>query len=444
MKMDLRDEFSRLADHALGKLEGSEAMRLSFNGERSHFVRLNNAAIRQPGTVEQEHLTVELIDGKRHSSGRIALSGEPSADDARVDDLIESLRAQAGMLPEDPHLILPDEPRSVEQIGEDRLPSAEQAVADVLDAASGTDLVGIYASGGIYEGFASSFGQRSWFGSYSFNLDFSLYAHGDKAVKESLAGFEWNGTSLQRKLAAAKEHLEVLRRPVKDISPGRYDVYISPAALEEIVGLLSWNGFGLRSHKSKTTSLLSLLEGEASLSPKVTITESTEDGVGPSFDDAGFVKPPKVVLIADGKPAGALVSPRSAVEYGVPTNAASPGEHPFALDMAPGDIPLSEVTRRLGEGIYIGNLWYLNYSDQKSCRMTGMTRFGTFWVEDGRITAPLPAMRFDESLYRMLGENLEGLTKERDLILDPSTYFARSTRSSRLPGALVRGFTLTL
>ena len=73
-----------------------------------------------------------------------------------------------------------------------------------------------------------------------------------------------------------------------------------------------------------------------------------------------------------------------------------------------------------------------------------MTRFATYWIENGRIQAPLNVMRFDETVYRALGENLVGLTSEREMILDPQTYSGRSTSSSRLPGALVDDFTLTL
>ena len=76
--------------------------------------------------------------------------------------------------------------------------------------------------------------------------------------------------------------------------------------------------------------------------------------------------------------------------------------------------------------------------------MTGMTRFATFWVEDGEIKAPLNVMRFDETAYRMLGENLVDLTAEREMILDAGTYFQRSTTSGNLPGALVDDFTFTL
>ena len=61
-------------------------------------------------------------------------------------------------------------------------------------------------------------------------------------------------------------------------------------------------------------------------------------------------------------------------------------------------------------------------------------------------TAPsLPnVMRFDDTAYRILGENLEALTRERDLIPDTDTYGQRSTVSMRTPGALVRDLALTL
>jgi len=99
---------------------------------------------------------------------------------------------------------------------------------------------------------------------------------------------------------------------------------------------------------------------------------------------------------------------------------------------------------RLETGLYINNLHYLNYSDRPNCRMTGMTRFATFWVENGNISAPLNVMRFDETLYRLFGINLIGLTTEREFMLDPTTYGSRSTFSARMPGALIEDFALTL
>ena len=98
----------------------------------------------------------------------------------------------------------------------------------------------------------------------------------------------------------------------------------------------------------------------------------------------------------------------------------------------------------LGTGLLIGNLWYLNYSDRNACRLTGMTRFASFWVENGNIVAPVNVMRFDDSLYRMLGSNLIALTAAREYRLSIHTYERRSTASMRVPGALINGLRLTL
>ena len=91
----------------------------------------------------------------------------------------------------------------------------------------------------------------------------------------------------------------------------------------------------------------------------------------------------------------------------------------------------------LDTGLYVSNLWYLNFSDKPAARMTGMTRFATFWVDKGEIVAPVTPLRFDDTLYRMLGEKLVELTRSRELLLSTSTYDERSTSSSRLPGALL-------
>jgi predicted Zn-dependent protease len=182
----------------------------------------------------------------------------------------------------------------------------------------------------------------------------------------------------------------------------------------------------------------------ASLSPKITLREDTAQSIAPGFQADGFVKPPSVTLIQQGRLADALVSPRSAKEYHLATNAAGAGESPEALDMAPGSLAESDALAALDSGLYISNLWYLNFSDRPAGRITGMTRFATFQVEHGRIAAPVRPMRFDDSIYRVLGDQLAELTSTRELLLDPSTYEARSTASARLPGALLKSLRFTL
>jgi predicted Zn-dependent protease len=440
----MQEYFYALADAITASLHGDELYTCTFQAEDSDFVRFNRSAIRQAGSVVQRYLSLDLIDGRRHAAAEIALCGDFDSDRARLNQVLTGLREQLPYLPEDPHLLYATTVHSSVHQGESRLPDKADAVAAMLDAGTGRDLVGIYAAGGIYAGFANALGQRNWFARYTFNCDWSFYYQRDKAVKTSYAGFVWEPTVLARRVAEAVEQLAILGRPPRTIPPGRYRVYLAPAALNDILEMLAWSGFGLKDHRTKQTSLLKMVEEGVQLHPSITIRENSRDGVAPNFQEAGFIKPDQVTLIAAGAFHDCLVSPRSAKEYEVPTNGASAAEAPESVEMAAGELARDDVLQRLDTGVYINNLWYLNYSDRSACRMTGMTRFATFWVEGGIIQAPLSVMRFDESIYRMLGDHLLGLTADRDFILDSSTYYRRSTGSSCLPGALVEEFTFTL
>ncbi|MEZ5589950.1 MAG: ChaN family lipoprotein [Gammaproteobacteria bacterium] len=111
---------------------------------------------------------------------------------------------------------------------------------------------------------------------------------------------------------------------------------------------------------------------------------------------------------------------------------------PQALSMAGGELASSEVLDCLDTGLYISNLWYCNYSDRNAGRITGMTRFATFWVEHGQLREPVNVMRFDDTIYNLLGQELLALTRERELLLDAGSYEHRSRRSSELPGLVVK------
>jgi predicted Zn-dependent protease len=397
--------------------------------------------VRQAGSVEQAYLTLRLVAGRRHASATLSLGGDGDA--AASQAALQTLRQTLEGLPDDPWLLFNESPRSSESVRRGTLAPVEGIVDEVTAAAGNADLVGIYAAGTTSRGFANSLGQRNWHEVDSFNLDWSLYAEGDRAVKSSYAGFAWNTQALAGKMAAASDELALLEKPRRDIAPGEYRAYLAPRALEEILGLLAWGGFSARARATRQSPLLRMESG-ARLSPIVSMSENTAEGVSPGFQADGFLKPAQVELISRGRLAEPLISPRSAKEYGLATNAAGGGESPDSLDVAAGELEEKDVLRALGRGLRISNLWYLNFSDRPAGRMTGMTRFATFWVEEGRIVAPASVLRFDDSIYRLLGEALVGLTSGRELLLDPSTYGERSTRSARLPGALVRSMRFTL
>jgi predicted Zn-dependent protease len=215
-------------------------------------------------------------------------------------------------------------------------------------------------------------------------------------------------------------------------------------AIEEILDLFSWGGFSVKSQRTGSSALMGMLEEGFCLHPSITLKENTGDGIAPRFQEAGFIRPPEVVLIDQGRYRDALVASRSAAEYGLACNGATNQETPLSLDMTPGTLAADHILSELDEGLYVGNLWYLNYSDRNAARMTGMTRFATFWVENGRIQAPVSPMRFDETLYHLLGDHLLGLTADREFLFDPGSYGGRATRSVHAPGALIDAMYFTL
>ena len=439
----MQEQFFALADAVTARLKGDEGFLLNFSGETSQFVRFNRASVRQPGTVEQHYLAIELFRGSRHAATTVALAGAADEDIARIDAALATLRAVLADASEDPHFLINTTPQSTVRDMPHALPKADEALSAILDAAAGEDLVGFYAAGPIHNGFANSFGQRNWDTVHSFCFDACFYLQADRAVKFDYAGTQWDARAFAAKAAAAKAHLKALARPARTLPPGGYRVYLTPAAMEEVMGMLSWGGFGLADHKTGTTPLIRMREGQQ-LSPRVTLTENIAGGLAPQVQGEGFVRPDAVTLIRNGSYVDCLASPRSAAEFGAPQNGAEGGESPLALDMMGGTLADADILRTLGTGVYVGNLWYLNYSDRNVCRLTGMTRFATFWVENGEIVAPMNVMRFDDTVYRMLGDNLVALTAACEPRLSTDTYGARSRRSMTLPGAIIDDFRFTL
>ncbi|WP_223452600.1 MULTISPECIES: TldD/PmbA family protein [unclassified Pseudomonas] len=437
------DSFKALVNGLREAIREPEQFTLSYAAESSAFVRFNHAKVRQAGQVQQASVGLKLINDGRHADLDITLSGDAHVDAQRLAEGLQQLRDTLPLLPQDPYLLLNYTGWQSKNVQEHPLPDTEQVVAEITRAAEGLDLVGFYAAGPISRGFASSSGAFGWHQANSFNFDFSLFHANGQAVKASYAGHDWNSEGFARRFQQAREQLEFLGRPLRTLAPGQYRAYLAPAALEEIMGMLSWGGFSAQSIASKSSPLQKLYAGDHSFSPLVSLDEQVSGSLSPAFSDEGYPRS-DLKLIVEGKADAQLVDSRSAAEYGLTANGASGGESPTALNMAPGALADAEILKQLGTGLYISNLWYLNYSDQPMARMTGMTRFATFWVENGEIQAPVSTMRFDDSAYSLLGSQLEALTEERELLLSASTYSQRATASALLPGALISRLTLTL
>jgi predicted Zn-dependent protease len=438
----MRAVLERAAEDLRGLLEPGEEFTAYLQAERSEFIRLNGNRVRQAGQVTQARLTLNLIRDERHVEAALTLTGDPDSDARALGSLVTELREMLPLLPSDPYLSYAREGAPSNDIRPGRLPETAEILRVLGETARGMDLVGHCATGSLYRGFAGSTGQWHWFETESFSLDWSLYLRADKAAKGRYAGRDWDSDALATRVATTRDQLQIMARTPLVLLPGSYRVFLAPAALAEILGVVAWQGFGLSAHRTRQTPLLRLADREMTLSPEVTCTEHLAGGQAPRFSPEGFALPARIPLIEAGLAGEWLTDARSSREYGAPVNAAA--EFPMSLEMNPGRLAKADPAELVGDGLLISDLWYGNLSDRTHCAVTGMTRYACLRIEEGRAVGPVEPMRFDVSLYHLLGDGLLGLTRERELLSDPSTYEQRSTASALLPGALVADFPLTL
>ena len=440
----MRAYFQKISEYLFNNLETNEILILNFDAEQTDFVRFNHAKIRQAGNVNQATLTLSLILKRKSLNSIIRLSLDYQKDSVLLLRTLHYLRREIPELPHDPYLMYERNINSFDMDASDNALNAFDMTSSILDNCSSLDMVGILSSGVMMKGFSNSLGQFNWHENQSFNFDWSMYTKSGKAIKQNYSNHAWDDKTFHSLIDESKQKLNVIDNKEYAIKPGEYKVYLSPSALNEIVDMLSWGGFSYKANKIGSSPLHSMMKGEKKFHNMVTFTEDLTNGISPKFHSDGFVKPALTELIVDGEYKTSLISPRSALEYSVNHNAAEYYESPVSINLKEGSIQSDKILNNLRDGIYISNLWYLNFSDMNKGRITGLTRFGCFKVTNGEYQGPINTMRFDETVYNIFGDKLVGLTNNKQLLIDSSTYEERSTHSSTIPGAIVEDFKMTL
>jgi predicted Zn-dependent protease len=443
MKTIQHKDFQQVAKNIFSKLQASESLSLGLHAENTKFLRFNQSKIRQATTLEQIMVDVNLQWQQRESKRTVFLGLDPKENLNRLTQALEILRLEIKLLPEDPYFVAHAYGEPSKTITKGNFLNDSEFENMALQSFEGLDLAGMYCEGPIVQAMINSQGLDHWFENETFFFDYSLFA-GEKASKGGYAGLEFKTEEFLQGLKKTREFLELLKRPSIKVEPGQYRAYLAPAAFHEITSLLTWGAFSYGAVKRSQSSLTRLFQKEASLSPLLTMEENFERGLVPIFNEMGELSPIKIPMIEKGQGKELLVSSRSAVEYQVKSNGAGSGESFRSLKVQSGALDEKDALKELGTGLYLSNLHYLNYSDMPGGRITGMTRYACFWVEKGEIQGPIQDLRFDESLYKALGEKLVALTNKTEIFPSTSTYYARNVGAQEVPGALIDGFTFTL
>lgn len=431
---------SRLTDQA----QGQEYAALQLTAETSQFIRFNHSRVRQIGEVRDGTLTLTLIDQGRSAQATLPCTAEVATDWPRIAASLDQLRADLPHLPADPYAVIPDPTVPSSATFSGALPPTDAAVDAVLTPLQGLDGAGLYAAGPCIRAYGDCRGQRHWFSTESFTLDYSLFTPTQRALKGVYAGSQWDSAEFQAQIQAAQPFLTRLERPARRLERGRYRTYFAPAAVADLLAMLSWGGIGEGALRREGGALGALQRGERSLSSQFSLQEDFRPGLVPRFNAQGEVAAEQLALIERGQLRHTLISSRTAQEYGLQSNYAEAGEYLRSPVLAPGTLPTDKVLSTLGTGLYVANVHYLNWSDRPQGRITGMTRYACFWVEEGELVAPIEDLRFDESLYHLWGDGLVTLTDQ--VLCQPTidSYDHRSLGGSWVPGMVVDAVTYTL
>jgi predicted Zn-dependent protease len=237
-----------------------------------------------------------------------------------------------------------------------------------------------------------------------------------------------------------------------ELGPGSYPVVLEPDAvgvLLDWLGDMAFNGL----LQAEGRGALSDRLGSAVAAPAIDLADDplAAHTLSRGFDLEGVPKRP-LRLIADGVARAVVHDRSSAALCGDDTrstgHALVPGGSPYGP--SPTNLVLrggaaadvAELCAPIARGIYVTRLWYVNAVREQETLLTGMTREGTFLIEDGVVTRPLRDVRFTDSVLRLL-EATEALTAERRLVSEGEFYGRRFARAVLCPALRADGLRVT-
>jgi PmbA protein len=234
------------------------------------------------------------------------------------------------------------------------------------------------------------------------------------------------------------------------LDPGDYPAVLEPDAVGLLLEFLGWLGFNGLAHAEGRGALVDRL-GTRVAAASINLSDSPRFAktLPRAFDGEGVPKAPRP-LIQDGVAQGVVHDVRSAAKAGATStgHALAPGGDPEGP--APTNLVLAgggaadaeELASTIDRGIYVTRFWYVNPVHPRETLLTGMSRDGTFLIEDGRITRPARDIRFTDSVLRIL-DATRALTAEQRLVSEGEFYGLRNATGVVCPAIRVDGLRVT-
>jgi PmbA protein len=422
------------------KLSSADEVEVLFSGGRFALTRFANNTIHQNVGDENHIVSVRTV-----FAGRTARATTNRFDDESLRRVVESSEALARVQHPDPDLLpMPDSREADGNAGDAPVPTravpsryfVETAVVTPQLRADGVKKIvevaqkhkltsaGIFSSSESVEGIFNSRGLSNWHTQTLAEVSITMLGADSSGWQKANSPDVDNFDPLRLAETAAKKALDSAHPA--NIPAGKYTVILEPSAALDIVGFMFWDysGVAILDQRSFLTGRIGCqLFGE-----NITIWDDVAHPLqtGSPFDGEG-VRRQSLPLVENGVIKRVVYARATAerMKHSEQKDKAGPigaTGHGFPLPNEIGEMPLNivfaapENPRTLSEmiasterGVLVTRLWYIREVDPYEKMLTGMTRDGTFLVEDGKIKQGIHNFRFNESLIQMLS-NVEAMS----------------------------------
>jgi len=411
-----------------------------FTGSRFALTRFANNAIHQ--NVEEENSIVSI---RTNFAGRTARATANQFDDQSLRRAVAASENLARVQAPDPDLLPMPAADEVNPAGEGArakpapsrffdqtaaITPADRAgtVKNIVSVADKHRLTtaGIYSSSESVEGIFNSRGLTQWHRQTLAEISITMLG-GDSSGWQKANSPNVSNLDPARLADIAAQKAVDSARP-REIAPGKYIVILEPAAVLDIVGFMFWDYSGVAILDQR--SFLNDRIGTKLFGDNISICDDVDHPLqaGSSFDGEGMRRQ-RVQLVENGVVkqvvyARATAKKMKASEHAAKVGPVEPTGHGFPLPNEIGEMPMNIVFDSGTEekkqnveqmiastelGVLVTRLWYIREVDPYEKIVTGMTRDGTFLIENGKVRSGLRNFRFNQSLISLLS-NVEAMS----------------------------------
>jgi len=421
------DIFAKLKKHS-----SADEVEVLFYATRNALTRFANNTIHQNVAEENVNLSVRTAFGQR-----TARATTNKLDDESLKRVVQASESLAKVQHPDPDLLpMPTAnegragegaratryfPQTASITPEQRAETVKKIVA--IAERHKLTTAGIFSNSESVEGIFNSRGLADWHTQTSSEISITMLAADSSGWQKANSP---NVTNLDATtLAEAAAHKSLASAKPREIPAGRYTVILEPAAVLDMVGFMFYDYGGMAVLDER--SFLNNRVGTKLFGGNINIWDDVAHPLqsGAPFDGEG-VRREKVHLVENGV-IRRLVYARSTAErmrkseHKGKVGPISPTGHGFPLPNEMGEAPMNivvagpqdpqtidQMVASTERGILVTRLWYIREVDPYEKILTGMTRDGTFYVENGKIQGGVRNFRFNESLIHMLS-NVEAM-----------------------------------